>query len=198
MERFRQTPDPQLLRSVLDYDPSTGLFLWKVRSASLFPYEQSVARWRCAIWNKKNAGKPALCTPHGHHRTHLSGAIFGQSWLAHRIAWAIHHGISEFGLIDHRDGDGLNNRISNLRLATRSQNAQNARQRSDNKSGTSGVNWIERRGHAGAWVARIQVGNRRLFLGHFCSFEEASAARLEALKKYDFGPVHGEISRELP
>ena len=82
-------------------------------------------------------------------------------------------------LVDHRDGDGLNNQDYNLRYVNRSQHLQNSKRRSDNKSGVKGVS---RRGKR--WLAYIRVNGKLSQLGAFGTLEEAAAARKEAEQKY--------------
>ena len=77
--------------------------------------------------------------------------------------------------VDHiRTGDTLDNRRSNLRLATASQNCSNRRLRADSTSGYIGVYW--HRKHE-AWVASIAFDKKRLYLGDFATKEEAAAVR---------------------
>jgi hypothetical protein len=74
-------------------------------------------------------------------------------------------------LVDHRDGNGLNNRRSNLRLANHSQNGGNSKRRRDNTSLLKGVTWNRR---AGKWQAQI-AGQ---YIGLFTD-------KLEAARAYD-------------
>lgn len=186
---IRPLPDPDLLRKLIEYRPDTGELIWRARTPDMFAEGYRGREHVCAVWNTKNAGKPALNVPRA--RGHRSGTVLGQVHLAHRIAWAIHHGVSVFGLIDHRDGDGSNNRIRNLRLACSEINAQNVHQRTDCTSGITGVNWHIPRFGAPRWIARIQCGKRRIFLGSFDRLEDAITARRAAEERYGFGPVHG-------
>lgn len=89
--------------------------------------------------------------------------------------------------VDHRNGDGLDNRAVNLRLATRSQNAHNAGKRRDNTSGYKGVSWIKPKKK---WLARIKLRGRDRHLGYF-------ATALEAAKAYDEACLyfHGSFAR---
>jgi len=66
---------------------------------------------------------------------------FGQKLYSnHRIIYFLNTGIDpEEKTVDHEDGDSLNNKISNLRLATRSQNQDNRKKQKNNKSGATGV-----------------------------------------------------------
>lgn len=75
--------------------------------------------------------------------------------------------------VDHINGNGLDNRRSNLRLATRSENGRNSRTRSDNTSGFKGVFWDKA---AQKWRARIVVDGRRLYLGYYTDL--VAAARM--------------------
>jgi HNH endonuclease len=81
--------------------------------------------------------------------------------------------------VDHIDGNGLNNRRSNLRLATRGQNRQNSRIRSNNVSGYQGVSWNSGRG---MWRADIRLNGRAKFLGHFQMKEQAAIAYNDAAR----------------
>jgi hypothetical protein len=89
--------------------------------------------------------------------------------------------------VDHIDGNGLNNRKENLRMATRSQNQYNSRRRVDNPSGYKGVRSYK---DTGKWQARITANKKQYHLGYFDTAEEAHKAYCEASKK-----LHGEFSR---
>jgi len=90
--------------------------------------------------------------------------------------------------VDHRNGNGLDNRTENLRLATRAQNARNRRIQSNNTSGIRGVDWRKREQK---WRARIKVDNTYIELGHFTDLEEAKVVREEAALYY-----YGEFARK--
>lgn len=78
-------------------------------------------------------------------------------------------------LVDHIDGNKLNNRRSNLRLVTRSQNQANRRRNRTSRSRYKGVTWHKRRR---LWMARIQVRGRRITIGYY-------ADPLHAAYEYD-------------
>lgn len=75
--------------------------------------------------------------------------------------------------VDHRDGNGLNNKRSNLRIATTAQNQRNQRISSVNTSGYKGVTWHSQRGK---WQAQIKINGKVKYLGCFTSALDASAA----------------------
>jgi hypothetical protein len=90
-------------------------------------------------------------------------------------------------LVDHIDGDGLNNCRSNLRVATHAQNLCNRGKNSNNTSGFKGVNWHK---NAKKWAAAIMVNRRSHHLGLFSDVQEAA-------KAYDIAALelHGEFAR---
>jgi hypothetical protein len=80
-------------------------------------------------------------------------------------------------IVDHINGNRLDNRKENLRLCTMKENRFNNKNYSTNKSGYPGVSWHKK---AGKWRARIQVQEKQIHLGLFDSLEEAIAARQQA------------------
>ena len=102
--------------------------------------------------------------------------------LAHRIIWEMKNGPIPKGLlIDHVDGNRTNNKLSNLRLCTKSQNTCNGKLRSTNTSGFRGVSWSR---SMSMWRSQIRTQNGPMNLGYFETKEEAYAARLKAEKEY--------------
>jgi hypothetical protein len=89
--------------------------------------------------------------------------------------------------IDHIHGETLDNRKSQLRLATSSQNSHNKGVQANNKSGFKGVTWEKARRK---WRAKIKLHNKRIDLGYFDTAEAAHAAYCEAAHR-----LHGEFAR---
>jgi hypothetical protein len=82
-------------------------------------------------------------------------------------------------VVDHIDGNPLNNQRSNLRVCAPSQNIKNQRLRTDSTSGLKGVSKYQ-----GYWRARIQVDGKRINLGNFSTREEAHAAYCLAARQF--------------
>lgn len=89
--------------------------------------------------------------------------------------------------VDHINGNGLDNRRSNLRGATRRQNCCNRGTQVNNTSGHKGVSWHKGKGK---WQAYITVNRKRIYVGCFDSLNEAAAARAGAAQF-----LHGEFVR---
>lgn len=95
-------------------------------------------------------------------------------------------GAGEGQCVDHKNGNSLDNRRSNLRIATESQNMQNVGITKANTSGYKGVHWHSA---ASKWHARIRVDGKRLHLGLFDAAEDAHAAYSAAAQKH-----HGKFA----
>jgi hypothetical protein len=103
-------------------------------------------------------------------------AVDGRWMMAHRLAWALMNGDRwPDGEIDHINGVPSDNRIANLRVATRAQQLANAKFNSANTTGFRGV-CIKRRGGKTLYQADIRVAGRKIFIGTFGTPEEAHAA----------------------
>jgi hypothetical protein len=158
------------LRRILIYDPYTGLFKWRASGKG----RPKVPDWMAGTLMKVG---------------YLSIAIGRLAYYAHRLAFLYMTGDWPSEQMDHIDGDRTNNRWSNLREASGSQNKHNTGVRSHNTTGARGVY----RTKDGRFVARIKVGDKRVNLGSFDTTEQASEAYEKAAKEA-FGLFYRKVS----
>lgn len=155
-------PSPEVLRRLIDYDPETGVFIWKERT-ELDSHPSQLPRW-----NRLYAGKRAFCTPssQGYH----IGMLFDRQHKAHSVAWAIHYGYWPT-MIDHINRVRSDNRISNLRDVPATVNVHNSV--GSSSTGFKGVYALP--GGRG-YRATIRANGRHIYLGTFSDPAEAALA----------------------
>ena len=107
--------------------------------------------------------------------------VDGKSYKEHRLVWLYVYGELPRLEIDHINGIGTDNRVSNLRLATHKQNAQNLKKHKDNTTGYLGVTYDR---HRNKYQSRIMVDGRQIHLGRFDTPELAYLKYLEAKQHY--------------
>jgi len=107
--------------------------------------------------------------------------------LVHRIVFAMHCGYLP-EMIDHIDGNKLNNRIENLRACNISQNIMNTKKRSGKSSVYKGVSFARSRNTA-PWQAAVKKDGRQIYLGYFDDEKSAAVAYDIAALRY-----HGEFA----
>lgn len=144
------------LREVLHYDPTTGLFTWRI------------ARKKCTVGAIAGSSQPGR---------YVTIKIDYVRHYAHRLAWLYMIGSWPDHQVDHRNRDKADNRWRNLRAATQKQNNENMKVSPLSLSGVTGVRWHRR---DKLWVARITHHRKKMTLGYFKSIEEAAACRREA------------------
>lgn len=119
-----------------------------------------------------------------------------KTMTAHRMVWAMVHNEWPSLEVDHIDGDPLNNRIENLRLADY---AENSRNRAMPRSNTTGITGVVIHKKTGKWQAQsgIQRGNKikMVYLGLFDNLLDAAAARKSYELHHGFSERHGQPAR---
>lgn len=160
----------EYIRSRFDYDPESGLLCW----------EKANERW-----NKKQAGSLNKCQA---GKVYIRVTLDQSSVYAHRIIWIWMTG-EQPDTIDHIDGNGLNNKWSNLRSVKFSDNGKNQKKHLTNTSGYAGVSY---RKDCGKWRARLMVDGKSISFGAFPTAEAAHEARLQAINAYGFNANHGK------
>lgn len=148
---------------------------------SIFKYENGFLFWKVSKGAVKAGKKVASINSEGRYTV----AINGKSYLVHRVIFCMHHGFFP-EQVDHIDGNCINNLIENLREATHSQNAQNAKTRFDNACGLKNITYNSQ---YKKWYVRVGVNKKRLFLG---SFDDLELAQLVATEARDL--FHGKFA----
>lgn len=149
----------ELIQKWFAYNPDTGVLSRKL---------------------KRRIHHPDVINP-GHGRV----IFFGRQYRMTHIIWVVHFGKWPTEEIDHIDHNQENNRLINLREATRSENMQNRRWRNENGKG---VTYRQDKTDY-PWQAQISVEKQKIHLGFFSTKEEAAAAYTKAALEY-----HGEFA----
>lgn len=161
------------LKSMVSYDPDTGHFY---RVGYSHPSHSHRVGTRADIFNYEGGSR------------YRRVWVFGERYRAHRLAWLFVHGTFPANMIDHINGNGEDNRIINLREATRFDNARNSRIPKNNKSGLKGVYFCPDRKK---WRATIGVNSKSIHLGLFSTREEAHKAYVAAAAS-----LHGAFAND--
>lgn len=157
------------LREVLSYNPMTGEFLWLIKS------------------NSRAIGSIAgTLDAKGYCCIKINQCVY----KAHRLAWLYVYGVWPTKRLDHFDGVKNNNRLTNLREATPTQNLFNTGLCSSNTSGFKGVSFYKR---VGMFVASARINGKKKHLGFHATAELASEAYQAAAKEH-----HGTFYRGIP
>lgn len=167
MSRIQQAlckyPTQARLHKLLHYEASTGHFYW-------------------LIGNRKGHRAGNFSKQDGYIRIQIDN----KNCLAHILVWIYIKGKRPTSFLDHINTIGRDNRLSNLRLATLSQNAANSHAYYNNRSGYKGV-ILQKNGQ---YSAQIKKNNKSYYLGWFDNPIDAQNAYLEKAKE-----LHGEYAR---
>jgi hypothetical protein len=156
------------IREKLQYSPELG---------------GSCLSWKKSKFPKKVGAMAGAIKSDGYWRI----VVGGKTLLAHRIVWFLHHNRFPMADLDHVDNNKLNNRIENLREATRSQNNMNTSPTKRNTSGAKNVSFHKRQKK---WEVRVQVNRKMINFGYCDDLELAELVAIEAREKY-----HGNYAR---
>jgi hypothetical protein len=174
----KDLPPLDLLRKLFRYDSVSGKLYWRERTPDMFVSGKRNADWCCKIWNSNYAGKEAN-NPHNFGYSCVS--LAGNKYFSHRIIMFLEHEVDSKEEIDHINGNKADNRICNLRFATKSQNSMNTNNRKNNKSGVKGVHFNS---YHKIWDCRMMVNKKVIHLGYYKNFNDAVNARKLAENKF--------------
>lgn len=158
----------EYITSILDYNPDTGIFTWKIYTNS-----------RAKIGNPAGYIQPGT--------GYMKLTINNIKYAAHRVAWFYTYKQWPKDMIDHIHGIKHDNRLCNLREAT---NSQNQRNRGPNKNNTSGYKGVHLDKQRNKWNAIIEHNKKKYFLGTFDNPEDAAIAYQAAAIRY-----HGDFRK---
>lgn len=158
------------LKELLHYNPETGVFTWKINRSG------------------KKVGDVAGCPAKRQTNTYMVIGCDNFTFLAHRLAWLYMTGELPNHVIDHMDGNGLNNSWTNLRDVTPSENLRNLPIRSDNKSGVNGVYWNKK---TCRWVSNLITLDGKPISKSFKLKEDAINHRKEQNVIHGYHENHG-------
>lgn len=168
MKHVKPLPSLDTLKKYLNYDPNTGILSW--REGLTYQKQRPVGQ------------AAGTLSKGGYLRTSIEKSMYANN----RIAWKMHYGADPVGVVDHEDGDKLNNRINNLRDASQGLNACNARRRSDNTTGFKGVVFSKWRR---CFVINLKVDGLRIKSPSFATPEAANDFARDLREK-----LHGEFA----
>jgi HNH endonuclease len=150
-----ERPSVEELREVFEYNPETGELRWKI-SPSNNVQIGDVAGSRV---KGLNTFYQLICVNNIHFRAHV-------------LIWALHYGAWPEKDIDHKDHNGLNNKIENLRETTRSENQSNQRKTNTSSASTfKGVVWHTQ---VKKWCALIHLNYTHIHIGLFSNEHDAA------------------------
>ena len=162
--KVKTLPPLEILNFLFVYDSSTGVLSRRV-STSTHALKDTEA---------------GTITSFGYRTVYIQNSNgVGKKHFIHRIVYKMETDEEPLRSIDPIDGNPLNNKYDNLRLATSAVNNRNQKMHSHNTSGHTGVSWSKL---AGKWQAHVKVENKLYGLGLFDTIEEAIAARKGAIK----------------
>lgn len=173
--KHKPMPDHDYLKRILDYNPDTGIFTYKVKTANCI-----------------TIGQKAGYVKDSKHGKYVWIRIKPYQYAAHRLAYYYITKIDpQDREIDHINGNGLDNRYCNLRLAEHIQNGKNRTKQFNNTSGHTGVYKTYNVEGKVLWRVIITYNNKRINLGKYKSFIYACLIYRRAAKQY-----FGEFTRK--
>lgn len=145
-----------------DYNKDWSIY-FRLNPESKSGISWNVPRYFNGSPNFDRVGSDVGSISKGKNNSYWTVGLGGEgSYLIHRIIWVMINGsVSDCNDIDHEDGDGLNNSLSNLREVAKTINSRNKRKRSDNKTGKTGITYIKTRTGSGHQANFYDIKRKR-------------------------------------
>jgi len=186
LKRTRKLPEQEYLKQRFHYCEDSGKLYWKIIPEDKIPFNKSLKGVR--IFNANYSGKEAGTIQIGRHSpTYRRLNLDATHYLSHRLIFKLVYGV-DAEVVDHIDGDSLNNNLSNLRNVTQAVNSRNNKISCNNMTGYTGVYWIKR---DCIWRVSITKDGRQYNLGSYKNIDEAIMARKEKEREFGFHENHG-------
>lgn len=168
-------PSQDVLCHLFSYDPDTGILTRKANVS-----KKSHSKIDALAFTTNDCG-------------YFKGRIANKLFKAHRVIWKMMTG-EDPDVIDHIDGNGLNNKWANLRNTSHTGNMRNMASYASNTSGCVGVSLSRRERKWRAYIGGSRTG--RKYLGFFENFDDAVLARTQAQKSLGYSERHGKSSAD--
>lgn len=172
MSEVKELPTQEYLQECFDYDESTGELTWKERPLYHFKNKTAMESFNAKRKDNKKAFRIDF-----EKKSYCTSTICGITTSTHRIIWKLVTGKEPKGQIDHINRNESDNRFSNLRDVTVSENQHNRAIPRDNKSGYKGVSYNST---SNKWLSCFNIRGNAVSLGQFKNKEDAINARKEA------------------
>ena len=166
------------------------------RLLEIFEYKDGGLYWKIRPSNRVKVGdRFGALNKSDHYR---AGAVKSEFYREHRLIYLYHHGVLP-ATLDHINQNREDNRIENLRGATRSENGQN---RKDHKNNTSGIRNVHFYKRYNKWRVMLNINGKNKHFGYFLNFDEACSVAEQARIVYykEFAVLNNEavvIKRKL-
>jgi len=159
------------------------MMITQQQALDTFEYREGKLYWKYVKSIRIKAGEEAGRTDGQGYRTVRFNY---KMYRTHHLIYLMFHGVLP-KIIDHINGNRLDNRIENLRIATESQNNCNKVRQINNTSGSKNVKWHER---IKKYEVSVQINKERKYIGVFEDLELADLVAQMAREKY-----HGQFAR---
>jgi len=188
-------PPVEYLKEMFSLNAETGELLWNTRPTTFFAPGKQSQLHNAATWNKKHAGKIAgKLDSRGYRQVRIVGKLFKAARVVVAIHTGVRPGVRE--VVDHKNGIVDDNRPTNLRVVSVTENMQNrTRMHAKNTSGITGVSWNKGAGKWAATASDVKT-KRQIHLGVFIDIKDAISARRSFAEQNYAGLIqHAELRK---